>query len=1492
MVRPLESEAMATDDRWSMWVPQEGGSYSLAHVRTDAPSDGDKIAARTFDGKDIDIEKQKCFPANPINLDGVEDNTMLMHLHEPGLLHNLNCRYLDDFIYTYTAYILIAINPYKDISKGMYGMDMVNKYRGKSIGVLPPHVFAVSDRAYRMMKSERHSQAVLISGESGAGKTETSKLVMKYLAAVAGRGIDGGLESKIIQSNPILEAFGNAKTLRNNNSSRFGKFTQIHFDHNYLVNGASVATYLLEKSRVVFQSPGERSYHIFYQLVLGASAEFKEKLKLENVESYHYLNQSGCTAVPGIDDVADYNAMRKAMQVIGMTEDEQFTVLKMVAGILHLGNVDFDEGAQNNAIVTDRKALEIAAEFFEVPLTVFEKGVTTRIMKSRSASGSFYEIPLKPQEAAYSRDALAKAIYNRLFDWLVVRINKSLIEGGEKPGELFIGVLDIFGFETFQTNGFEQLCINFTNERLQQHFNQQVFKQEQDIYEREGIKFHKIAYQDNQDCIDLIDARPQGIMALLDEQNKLPKSSDKGFAQSVFKTLKRSKKLQEPKLKAHPGDPNAAKSLTKDEAFVVRHFAGDVCYSVDNFLDKNNDTLQHDLLLAVMQSESQFLLSLFPERSDADAKKGPRFSSVSEKFSKQVSSLMHQLHITSSHFIRCIKPNPQQQANVFDRLSVMTQLRCSGMMDALRLMHEGFPTRCPYDDLYDRYKNFMPPTVASLDSTSFTEALLMALEIDRAEFQLGITRVFFRAGKLAFLDDLTGADYETIAPDIAEKVRKWLVKKRWKRASITTTSHVRITRRLEQMRAFNRFRSCAVTVFYINSTWMRLLKRIRVDRAATTIQKHVRSMQEHKAYTTLCTRVTLLQKVAKRFVNYHHFQPKLKAAIEDRKKRESEMAEAQKQALEEAKLKAQERSKNKQEARKRHIEEDRVSKNLSVPGMSVFETELLLTTSINMAEFHAIPVCNGFKETLADVLQIKPSHIFLLSVKSGEGTVFLKLRLVLESSVEEEKTDLFNDAINENILARSWSQKGYPTPSVSFATKLKVTTVSDETVAAAASTKDTDEVATFDDEETPVADSILLRQMQMTQASGKSEIKDARMELRLRSLERETKDLKKALEEERAERAKMEKLVKELQRQMIKQMTVLTSMIQQNAQAPQQAAPHAMHVAHQRVAANAAGVEVDTMGTFVQPNLNPAAPKPAMTQTVVNRAPARVASGSVTSPSLPPPPAPSQPRQPTPGLSRVVSAASIVSPPPAAAQPSAAPPSADDLMSHSQRMLMESKPGISAASSPFDILGSLRTSSKAKLPVKIESQPINMAPITRLQQAVAHCKNHFSQPLPGGFARNTLGNDSANRDIGRLVRGELCTALAMIFLNGFKSFRLVGRYHIWDFFEKCVEYKGSPSKYKNSLGTGVHEVKQLDEFMKGKNDLKFRALVCYALNNNLLHHWVEELDPEDQLVVKWFEAWSFLRNDTARELIIKSLEPLSQDKYELTLDYELAMWDL
>jgi len=524
----------------------------------------------------------------------VPDCCQLTELTETTVLHNIERRYLDNDIYTFCGNIMLAINPYERLP--IYDEVYMEHFPNVSISKTEAHIFASAEEAYQRIRKDRRPQSIVVSGESGAGKTETNKYLMRYLAWRSRGGKAGGggadLAQAILQSNPILEGFGNAKTGRNNNSSRFGKFIRIHFDPKGGVGGAVMSTYLLEKSRCVFQGPNERNYHSFYMLQAGASAEERAEFSLEpSVEKYAFLNQSGCFANPGWgDDAKEFAEMRAAMNAVGMNEVTQREMLAVLAATMHVGNVDFQQAAgEEYAIVTDEARMALASK-----LLGCEDVAPLLLQRSMKVPGAVYNIQLTPPQAAAARNAFGKQVYCLLFDWIVARINDS-IRGNASDAMPFIGLLDVFGFEIFEVNSFEQLCINFANEKLHQFFLKFVFKMEEQIYKEEAIQGIKIEYADNQPCIDLIERPPMGIFKLLDSMCKTPKATDVKFCTSVFDEH------------AKPGKHHAHLVVPKrrpreDVEFTVRHFAGEVRYACTNFLEKNNDSLDTSFKEMLLQA--------------------------------------------------------------------------------------------------------------------------------------------------------------------------------------------------------------------------------------------------------------------------------------------------------------------------------------------------------------------------------------------------------------------------------------------------------------------------------------------------------------------------------------------------------------------------------------------------------------------------------------------------------------------------------------------------------------------------------------------------------------------------------------------------------------------------------------------------------------------------------------------------------------------------
>ncbi|KAK9733826.1 hypothetical protein RND81_04G095200 [Saponaria officinalis] len=722
---------------------------------------GNNLKVLCTSGKTVVVQASNAYPKDPEAPQcGVDDMTRLAYLHEPGVLQNLKSRYDINEIYTYTGNILIAVNPFTKLPH-LYDIHMMEQYKGAGFGELSPHPFAIADASYRLMMNEGISQSILVSGESGAGKTESTKQLMRYLAYMGGRAASEGrsVEQKVLESNPVLEAFGNAKTVRNNNSSRFGKFVEIQFDKRGRISGAAIRTYLLERSRVCQVSDPERNYHCFYMLCAGPS-EVVEKYKLGNPRSFHYLNQSNCIELEGLDDGEEYLATRRAMDVVGISSEEQDAIFRVVAAVLHLGNIEFTKGKEiDSSEPKDEKSrfhLQTAAELFMCDAQALENSLCKRMMVTRDET---ITKSLDPESAALSRDALAKTVYSRLFDWLVDKINSSI--GQDPNSKYIIGVLDIYGFESFKTNSFEQFCINLTNEKLQQHFNQHVFKMEQEEYTKEEINWSYIEFIDNQDVLDLIEKKPGGIIALLDEACMFPRSTHETFAQKLYQTFKNHKRFTKPKL---------ARS-----DFTICHYAGDVNYQTEQFLEKNKDYVvaEHQALLSA--STCLFISNLFPTSTE-ESSKSSKFSSIGTRFKQQLVSLLETLSATEPHYIRCVKPNNLLKPAIFENQNVLQQLRCGGVMEAIRISCAGYPTRKPFIEFLDRFGILAPEVlVGSSDEVTACKRLLEKVGLEG--YQIGKTKVFLRAGQMADLDARRTEVLGRSAGIIQRKVRSYLARR-------------------------------------------------------------------------------------------------------------------------------------------------------------------------------------------------------------------------------------------------------------------------------------------------------------------------------------------------------------------------------------------------------------------------------------------------------------------------------------------------------------------------------------------------------------------------------------------------------------------------------------------------------------------------------------------------------------------------------------------
>ncbi|CAF3308813.1 unnamed protein product [Rotaria socialis] len=809
-----------------VWIRDSEHGFIIGKISDIA---SDNVTVQPSDnGKKLVVPYDSVFQAEEYDKDA-DDNCALMYLNEATLLNNLRRRYKKDMIYTYVANILIAINPYKEL-RGVYNVDNMTRFNGKSLGVMPPHVFAIGDKSYRDMRTTRQSQSIIISGESGAGKTESAKYVLQYLTESYGSH-SGQIEDRINKSNPLLEAFGNAKTTRNNNSSRFGKFIEVHFNEKYRVVGGYISHYLLEKSRICVQSKDERNYHIFYRLCAGAPENIRSALRLAPPDNFHYLRR-GCTQFfcnsqtenklsknrlsqeflskgplrdPQLDDVNDFIECDQSMDHMGLSTQDKLNIYSTVAAVLHLGNINFEddpESTKGGSKITHstEQSLSITSEMLGLDVRELRHALITRVLMTRAGGNNkdnMIPVPLKDHEAQNARDALAKALYVRLFDQIVSFVNKSIPYSSSNS---YIGILDIAGFEYFPINSFEQFCINYCNEKLQHFFNERILKEEQVLYEKEGLGLKKIKFIDNQDCIELIEAKTIGCFDLLDEESKLPTPKPEHFTSEVHNRNRGHPRLD---VKGHPrldiprkSKLRASREIRDDEGFLIQHFAGGVVYSTAQFIEKNNDALHTSLLMLVQGCKNSFIKSLFQNQGELEQSAGKlNFISVGSKFRSQLAELMNKLRSTGISFIRCIKPNLKMVANLFEGGQILSQLQCSGMVSVLALMQQGFPSRTQFSELYSMYKKYLPAELARLEPRLFCKALFKALNLRDADFKFGLTKVFFRPGKFAEFDELMKSDPQNLAVLIS-KVKKWLLWTRWKTAQWCALSVIKLKNKI------------------------------------------------------------------------------------------------------------------------------------------------------------------------------------------------------------------------------------------------------------------------------------------------------------------------------------------------------------------------------------------------------------------------------------------------------------------------------------------------------------------------------------------------------------------------------------------------------------------------------------------------------------------------------------------------------------------------
>uniref|UniRef100_A0AAQ5ZJV2 Myosin, heavy chain 11b, smooth muscle n=1 Tax=Amphiprion ocellaris TaxID=80972 RepID=A0AAQ5ZJV2_AMPOC len=803
-----------------VWVPSEREGFEQASIKEEK---GDQVLVELSNGHKVTINKDDIQKMNPPKFSKVEDMAALTFLNEASVLHNLRERYFSSLIYTYSGLFCVVVNPYKMLP--IYSEKIIEMYKGKKRHEVPPHIYSITDNAYRNMMQDREDQSILCTGESGAGKTENTKKVIQYLAVVASShkgkkdANPGELEKQLLQANPILEAFGNAKTIKNDNSSRFGKFIKLNFDVTGYIVGANIDTYLLEKSRCIRQANTERAFHIFYYMVAGAKDKMKEELLLEDFSSYRFL-VAGHVEISGQQDEEMFDETLEAMEIMGFTEEERLGMLKVVSTVLQLGNMKFEkERNSEQATMPDNTAAQKVCHLQGINVTDFTRAILTpRIKVGREV----VQKAQTKQQADFAVEALAKAMYERLFRWILARVNKTL-DKSKRQSASFLGILDIAGFEIFEDNSFEQLCINYTNERLQQLFNHTMFILEQEEYKREGIEWNFIDFGlDLQPCIELIERpnNPPGILALLDEECWFPKATDVSFVEKLLNTHTGHVKFSKPK-------------QHKDKLmFSVLHYAGKVDYNAANWLTKNMDPLNDNVTALLNNSSSTFIQDLWKDvdrvvgletmtkMSESSAptksKKG-MFRTVGQLYKESLGKLMTTLHNTQPNFVRCIIPNHEKRAGKMDSHLVLEQLRCNGVLEGIRICRQGFPNRIVFQEFRQRYEILAANAIPKgfMDGKQACCLMVKHLDLDPNLYRIGQSKMFFRTGVLAQLEEERDLKLTVVIIAFQAQARGFLGRKAF-------------SKRQQQLSAMKVIqRNCACYLKLKNWQWWRLFTKVK-----------------------------------------------------------------------------------------------------------------------------------------------------------------------------------------------------------------------------------------------------------------------------------------------------------------------------------------------------------------------------------------------------------------------------------------------------------------------------------------------------------------------------------------------------------------------------------------------------------------------------------------------------------------------------------------
>ncbi|XP_041672765.1 myosin-11-like [Cheilinus undulatus] len=816
-----------------VWIPSEREGFEAASLKEEK---GDEVLVELSNGQKVTVNKDDIQKMNPPKFSKVEDMAALTFLNEASVLHNLKERYFSSLIYTYSGLFCVVVNPYKMLP--IYSEKIIEMYKGKKRHEVPPHIYSITDNAYRNMMQDREDQSILCTGESGAGKTENTKKVIQYLAVVAsshkgkkeanpapqsqqqGSLAYGELEKQLLQANPILEAFGNAKTIKNDNSSRFGKFIKLNFDVTGFIVGANIDTYLLEKSRCIRQANTERAFHIFYYMVAGAEGKMREELLLEDFSCYRFLI-AGHVEIPGQDDGEMFGETLEAMEIMGFTEEERIGMLKVVSTVLQLGNIKFEkERNSEQATMPDNTAAQKVCHLQGINVTDFTRAILTpRIKVGREV----VQKAQTKQQADFAIEALAKAMYERLFRWILARVNKTL-DKSKRQSSSFLGILDIAGFEIFEDNSFEQLCINYTNERLQQLFNHTMFILEQEEYKREGIEWNFIDFGlDLQPCIELIERpnNPPGILALLDEECWFPKATDVSFVDKLLNTHTGHVKFSKPK-------------QHKDKLmFSVLHYAGKVDYNAANWLTKNMDPLNDNVTALLNNSASAFIQDLWKELdrvvgletmtkmsesspASTKSKKG-MFRTVGQLYKESLGKLMTTLHNTQPNFVRCIIPNHEKRSGKMDANLVLEQLRCNGVLEGIRICRQGFPNRIVFQEFRQRYEILAANAIPKgfMDGKQACCLMVKHLDLDPNLYRIGQSKMFFRTGVLAQLEEERDLKLTVVIIAFQAQARGFLARKAFSKRQ----------QQLSAMKVIQRNAACYLKLK--NWQWWRLFTKVK-----------------------------------------------------------------------------------------------------------------------------------------------------------------------------------------------------------------------------------------------------------------------------------------------------------------------------------------------------------------------------------------------------------------------------------------------------------------------------------------------------------------------------------------------------------------------------------------------------------------------------------------------------------------------------------------